>query len=393
MGLAEHTLDSRLATNERTERAMLTGWFLCPYKEKSLISHPVVRYVAMDDLTKEIQACGGDWSESEQDGNQAIVRVRGTNGLLNALGLVHRRLSETEARAIWRPSRPVPGSSSRRRVATKSLYTLMREVQTSLPSKEEQRLKSIWRAVGFGQGWRLPHGVIRAGVRSGYPPIGGGAFPTTSVLDNFTGSDEDPIATNWAGPIRVDVSNQMRRVSNAARSVVGGAACSSYYDIGTFGPDSEAFMTWSTVTTTDNDHLDLFMRISSPGTAGQVDYYFANFIKYAGAADSIAWQYTLDGVGPTLIGSEQFTADFAAGDAAGAEVIGSTLQAYRKPSGGSWETFGSSRSDSNVTAAGYIGIGGADNSTSIFDDFGGGTVVAAGGGPTDGQTVIWVGVI
>lgn len=53
---------------------MPVGWFLSPYK-----AHPVrprARYCAVNDLTPQIQADGGDWSETEVLGQHAIVKVR-----------------------------------------------------------------------------------------------------------------------------------------------------------------------------------------------------------------------------------------------------------------------------------------------------------------------------
>ena len=62
---------------------MAIAWFLCPYKRDLRVKDPT-RYCAMDDLTPEIHAIGGDWSEAEIDGNQAIVHESFDVGRMNA---------------------------------------------------------------------------------------------------------------------------------------------------------------------------------------------------------------------------------------------------------------------------------------------------------------------
>jgi hypothetical protein len=68
------------------------------------------------------------------------------------------------------------------------------------------------------------------------------AFPVTGILDSGSGTDADPIAGIWSGPM-VTGDRQVRRVSNqfAPHSVDGYG--NSYLNGATYGPDVEAYCT------------------------------------------------------------------------------------------------------------------------------------------------------
>jgi len=71
---------------------MPIAYFIAPYARKTL-SNRVARYVIVDDLTSQILADGGNWSEVEVLGNQAIVKVNASSAtltLINALTGVTR---------------------------------------------------------------------------------------------------------------------------------------------------------------------------------------------------------------------------------------------------------------------------------------------------------------
>jgi hypothetical protein len=84
--------------------------------------------------------------------------------------------------------------------------------------------------------------------------------------------------------------------------------------------------------------------------------------------------YRVDNGGFTQLGAA-ITQNFATGEKLGLEAIGSTIAVYRFASA-VWSQL-STRSDSTYTTAGKIGMF-CDNTTTKLDDFGGGTVVAAG---------------
>lgn len=63
---------------------MPIAWYAVPYKRRDLNSGPG-RYCAMDDFTVQILADGGDWTESEGLGDNAIVKVRASNATLTLI--------------------------------------------------------------------------------------------------------------------------------------------------------------------------------------------------------------------------------------------------------------------------------------------------------------------
>jgi hypothetical protein len=199
------------------------------------------------------------------------------------------------------------------------------------------------------------------------------AFPTTGILDNFNRSNEDPLSDGgkWSnGPFTGLLNHKV--VSNQCLASVSAAGeANMYRSDQTYGPDSEAFVTVVTISPT-NDDVMLFLRCQSPGTTGFDGYMVALDI----ASPSVTKIFRIDNEATTLLGAAITTA-WANGDAVGAEAIGSTIAAYRKPSGGSWAQLGT-RSDSTYGSAGNIGMY-IEDVDFVTDDFGGGTVA---GGPT-----------
>lgn len=367
---------------------MPTAWFLCPYKRRA---HParLERYCAMDDLTPEILAGGGEWSEAEIAGNQAIVRVRATSAALASIGLLHRELSETEARSTWTPMRSKPGSDEAgqliifqpdKRQKCKTLDDLVRQLPERGLSGEVLALIGLWSAVGFGQGWRLSWDIIMQGAMSGYPPILGGAFPTTSVLDNFTGTNGTDLpvySSNWA--LLNSAQTNLEIQSNGAAPTATGTNANDYWTTN-FGPDSEVFLIVAAKGADGNTFESIVARIQGEGGSNTWDGYILNFDPDAGTdAPSIA---RIDNASATQLGAA-LSQEYAANDSFGLEIIGSTLQAYYKASGGSWAALGTTRSDSTYTSAGKLGFQMYETPTITgrLDDFGGGTVVTVGAQP------------
>jgi hypothetical protein len=86
----------------------------------------------MDDYTAQIRAAGGHWSETEILGNRAIVKVRATTAVLQALAAVFKRLPKD------RLDDPLSGLSNAAKVALRNElqdqgYTLA-EIQARLGS-------------------------------------------------------------------------------------------------------------------------------------------------------------------------------------------------------------------------------------------------------------------
>lgn len=194
------------------------------------------------------------------------------------------------------------------------------------------------------------------------------AFPTTSVLDDFNRANTGPPPSASWSTGAIPGNGGMKVVSNQ----VGGdtnSGCDAYYNVATYGPDSEAYITLAVKPATTAEFWWLSLRLATPGTAG-VDGYE---IDVTSNAVSI-WRVTNGGY--TQLGSD-ISVTFANGEKLGAEIIGSTLAVYRY-TGGAWGAALGTRTDSTYSAAGSIGIG-ADEAAMRGDDFGGGTVVTASG--------------
>ncbi len=197
------------------------------------------------------------------------------------------------------------------------------------------------------------------------------AFPTTGILDTFTGADENPIVTNWTVKIRPTDDN-LKRLSNTLQNEFQGGIGSGWYDISTYGPDSEV---WATVTTkgpTNGDQIRLYLRLVDVGLS-TVDGYEARLVSVDAGTDAVRI-FRLDNGSSSQLGVD-ISQEFTDGDGFGFEAIGSTLAVYRK-SAGVW-TLLDTRTDSTYTAAGYLGVQFTQSGVGspVLDDFGGGTVV------------------
>lgn len=372
---------------------MPIAYYLVPYQPHP--TRPRARVCAMDDHTPEIDAQGGAWSESEVLGNRAVVRVRASTTLLNQLALLYPRLSETEAAAALKLGRAKPRyDAATDRIVfapiadqpAKPLAELVRQVPDVAPSRELTELLGLWMAVGFGEGWRLPWDVVLHQALSGLPPLWGAAFPTTSVLDNFNRADTGPPpSANWS---QSWLGNGFKVVTNQAAPNVDGSNNGNFWNVSTFGPDSEVWWTVASIPSTSwFRYLELQLRLANPTSATAVDGYAYSIEPNGAGVPNQNRKWRIDNGAYTQLGAT-VTQQYGAGDKMGLEMIGSSLQMYRQPSGGSWAALGTASTDTAYSAAGYIGI--ASNSTVLrIDDFGGGTVVIAGGGA---QTITATGI-
>ena len=200
------------------------------------------------------------------------------------------------------------------------------------------------------------------------------AFPTTSVLDAFNRTNGD-LGAGWTSPIYPG-ADDWSIVSNVAvpDSWVSPVFADDYWNAATFGPNSEAYADMPTL---PQDYCQDWVscRLASEG-GSSLDGYQVQYLYIASGTDQI-YILRLEGASNTQLGAT-ISQDFSNGDSLGIEAIGSAITAYRK-TGGTWASLGS-RTDTTYTAAGHIGMGG-DDSTSLLDNFGGGTVAAAGGQP------------
>jgi hypothetical protein len=178
------------------------------------------------------------------------------------------------------------------------------------------------------------------------------AFGDTGVLDNFNRGDGAPGA-NWSA---LWGDPQFEIVSNQAYA--SGSWKSGYWNPGTFGPDSEVFLT--NVTPSTNY---IFARLTA--TASPTGYLL--WIQ----ADAGALYRIASGT-KTQLGAG-FAMSYDAGNGVGLECIGSTIKAYEN-AGSGWTEL-ATRDDETYGTAGYLGFDCA--AAGYWDNFGGGTV---GGG-------------
>lgn len=195
------------------------------------------------------------------------------------------------------------------------------------------------------------------------------AFPTTSVLDTFTGADETPITTNWTAPAGSGDTG-----ANLTSNQLGGGSGfhSAYYDLATYGPDFEGFATMATLPGTSED---MEVRCCTLNAGVWDDGYGC---RITGGATFTMTLRRIDNGSSTAIAT-QGSLSISAGDKLGLEKSGSNIRGYLFQSG-SWSLI-LDQADATYNNSG-IAIGLLMNGGSPrFDDFGGGTIVAAAGPP------------
>jgi hypothetical protein len=200
------------------------------------------------------------------------------------------------------------------------------------------------------------------------------AFPTSSVIDTFNRANEDPLSDGgkWSiGPDDFGGTNNLRVAGNECFQ---GLATSSngYRNDQDYGPNCEVYCTINQLPSTS---VVLYARCVNIGS-GTTDGYVVYFDLFASPDSLVICRMDNDGL--TVLGAGiTMGTNFVVGDKVGMECIGSTISAYAYQ-GGSWSLLGS-RTDSTYSAAGKIGVRLSDSgSNARIDDFGGGTVVAAG---------------
>lgn len=202
------------------------------------------------------------------------------------------------------------------------------------------------------------------------------AFPETSVLDSGTGTNANPIAGNWSGPLH-NGNGQLQRTSNQFANGPGTAGDDgSWWNVSTFGPDVEAYVTLATVSAASSHYAELFARVQNPGVASSLDGYAVVADMAAGGSILIA-RVDNDSYS-TLVSTGQ---SWANGDSFGIEVTGSspaTIRAYYKAAAGGW-TQVLSTTDSTYSSAGNIALV-ISNNVLRATNFGGGTIGGGGGG-------------
>jgi len=101
------------------------------------------------------------------------------------------------------------------------------------------------------------------------------AFPVTSVQDTFTGVDTTtPPDGNWTNGLFAWGSGDGLQISgNQVRRNVGTSFTQdAYYNVATFGPDFEVYITVPTISTTNGEGIIVFARCTTIGNGTTTGY-------------------------------------------------------------------------------------------------------------------------
>lgn len=190
------------------------------------------------------------------------------------------------------------------------------------------------------------------------------AFPVTSVLDDFNRADGDP-GSNWSP----EILNNYLRLTIASNQLTDNSTAfeSNYWNASQFGPDCEVYCD---IVAMPTNSFSLVARMQNPDNDASVVWYELSIDP----TNSYLLKCSSGYASRAQLGANLGVA-FSAGDKAGLEVSGSTITAYRY-TGGSWSAI-DSRTDSDVSGAGYVGIILWNDSTTTIDNFGGGSTSAA----------------
>jgi hypothetical protein len=194
---------------------------------------------------------------------------------------------------------------------------------------------------------------------------------TTAILDAFTRANSTTtLGANWS--LATDFSlggTNLGINTNAAYKGGGTGYVVMYWNVATFGPSCEAYMTVATEPTSGQPPA-VYARLVNPGVS-TLDGYNVSYT--VGAPDSWAIKRSDNGT-DTQLGASVSQA-VAAGEKILIECIGSTIKGFLF-TGGAWSEV-LSRSDATYSAAGFVGMYGTGSDTTWrYDDFGGGTLAS-----------------
>jgi hypothetical protein len=188
------------------------------------------------------------------------------------------------------------------------------------------------------------------------------SFPAAPVLDSFARST-GALGPGWQSPALADPGTVSIEQSGATMSSAG--AASATWNGGPFAADQEVYLTVPTLPQSSG-FAQVAARVSTQSPTN-ISCYLLRVTPSTGT-----WDLRKKLNGATSTSMKSVTAPFAAGDALGLEISGSTITAYRKPSGGAWTAIVSS-ADTAIPAGGYIAFALGDT-TIRGGAFGGGSI-------------------
>jgi hypothetical protein len=192
--------------------------------------------------------------------------------------------------------------------------------------------------------------------------------PLSAPIDDFNRANENPLAGGWTNSI-VGGENGFQVSSNQLTCSVT-TTCTAWRPSPTFGADAESWAKLPTLPGVGNT-LRLYVRLQMPGTTGG---YMLRANQLSGTDE--VWLERFNGGATRLLTIPQ---ELATGDTILLRAKGSSIEAWRLPSGGSWTRLGVVQ-DSTYPTAAYVGVG-LRGTAGRIDDFGARTI---GGSTTPG---------
>lgn len=199
------------------------------------------------------------------------------------------------------------------------------------------------------------------------------ALPTTStpILDTGVRANESPLSNGgtWTCPWYGNFDTSLKILSN---QIVNASLISStgdcYWNVQTFGPDSEAFLTVTTCASTNNA---IAVGLGSNTEGGNAPNAYGVFMFNNAGTFELDIQKIVGGAFTTLASPTHTCTN---GDNIGIKRVGTAITSWYKAAAGSW-TQVSSVTDSSVTGAGHL-FATIDDTTGAINNFGGGSLIA-----------------
>lgn len=195
------------------------------------------------------------------------------------------------------------------------------------------------------------------------------AFPSNGILDNFNRANIDPADGNISYPI-FPAGGAPEILSNA----LGNRGGSTSYWNGAFAADQEVYCTMVALPGLGTGGIGVFGRIQTPNTVG-IDCYFVTFYRDSTPSEIMRFAKFINNAGALIDDVDVSGYGFAAGDGIGMSIIGSQITGYWNDVGGGGWTAIATRTDTDITAGGFIGLGDQGNNVGyLLDNLGGGNV-------------------
>jgi len=202
-------------------------------------------------------------------------------------------------------------------------------------------------------------------------PAYGQSFPSTSVLDDFNRTDEDPITGIWTNG--VIGTGHCSVVSNEATG--GASGTDDCYVTQTYGASQEVYATMASgASFNEGINQLLYVCLQDGVGSSTVDGYGFRVRRVNAANDLVQMVKIVDGAINSNLGTAYQSVEFADGDAVGMRIqANGTLTLYFNDGGAGWTQVDQVTGETTYGCA-NTNIGMVANHSSMFwDDFGGGT--------------------